>query len=106
MKILLTTNLPYTRVYGGANRSNRGLAEALADRGHSLRVVVPALAAGSPVVHQRIVEELAIEGVRATADGEIYGFELNSVKVRAVREPTRLCSYLAQEIREFKPDWT
>ena len=30
MKILLTMNLPYTRVYGGANRSNRSLAEALA----------------------------------------------------------------------------
>ena len=30
MKILLTMNLPYTRVYGGANRSNRSLAETLA----------------------------------------------------------------------------
>ncbi|MGB7951165.1 MAG: amino acid adenylation domain-containing protein [Candidatus Binatia bacterium] len=41
-----------------------------------------------------------------TGDGEIYRFELNGVKVHAVKEPTRLCSYLAQEIREFKPDWT
>ena len=55
MKILLTMNLPYTRAYGGANRSNRALAEALAARHHSVCVVVPALAAVSSITHQQFV---------------------------------------------------
>jgi len=57
MKILLTMNLPYTRVYGGANRSNRSLVEALAARRHSICVVVPALAATSSITHQALLED-------------------------------------------------
>ena len=106
MKILLTMNLPYTRVYGGANRSNRCLAEALAAKHHSVRVVVPALAALSPITHQQLLEELASEGIRVSCNGEIDHFNLNDVGVHAVIEPSRLCSYLAEQIREFKPDWT
>ena len=106
MKILLTMNLPYTRVYGGANLSNRCLAEAFAARHHSLRVVVPALAALSSITHQQLLEELASEGIRVSCNGEIDHFNLNDVDVRAVTEPSRLCSYLAEQIREFKPDWT
>ena len=106
MKILLTMNLPYTRVYGGANRSNRGLAEALAARHHSLRVVVPALAALSPVTHQQLLEELVSEGIRVSCNGEIDRFNSNGVDVHAVIDPSRLCSYLAEQIREFEPDWT
>jgi glycosyltransferase involved in cell wall biosynthesis len=106
MKILLTMNLPYTRVYGGANRSNRCLAEALAARHHSFRVVVPALAALSPITHQQLLEELTSEGIDASGNGEIDRFNLNGVDVHAVIEPSRLCSYLAEQIREFKPDWT
>ena len=106
MKILLTMNLPYTRVYGGANRSNRSLAEALAGRNHSLRVVVPALAALSPITRQQLLEELAAEGIRVSGNGEIDVFNLNGVNVHAVVDPSRLHGYLAQQIREFEPDWT
>jgi glycosyltransferase involved in cell wall biosynthesis len=106
MNILLTMNLPYTRVYGGANRSNRSLAEALAAKDHSLRVVVPALAALSPMTHRQLLEELASEGIRVSCNGEIDVFNLNGVDVHAVIEPSRLCGYLAQQVREFKPDWT
>jgi glycosyltransferase involved in cell wall biosynthesis len=106
MKILLTMNLPFTRVYGGANRSNRSLAEALAARHHSLCVVVPALAALSPITHEQLLEELASEGIRVTPNGGIDVFNLNGVEVHGVIEPSRLCGYLAEQIREFKPDWT
>ena len=106
MKILLTMNLPYTRVYGGANRSNRSLAEALAGRHHSLRVVVPALAALSPISHQQLLEELAAEGIRVISNGEIDVFNLHGVDVHAVVDPSRLHSYLVEQIREFTPDWT
>ena len=106
MKILLTMNLPYTRVYGGANRSNRSLAEALAGRNHSLRVVVPALAALSPITHQQLLDELAAEGIRVSCNGEVDVFNLNGVNVHAVVDPSRLHGYLVEQIREFKPDWT
>ena len=106
MKILLTMNLPYTRVYGGANRSNRSLAEALAGRNHSLRVVVPALAALSPITHQQLLDELAAEGICVSCNGEVDVFNLNGVNVHAVVDPSRLYGYLVEQIREFKPDWT
>ncbi len=106
MKILLTMNLPYTRVYGGANRSNRSLAEALAARQHSLCLVVPALATPSSLSHPQLLEELAAEGIRVSSDGEIDVFNLNGVEVHAVVEPARLCTYLVKQIREFGPDWT
>lgn len=106
MKILLTMNLPYMRVYGGANRSNRGLAEALAARHHSLRVVVPALAALSPITHEQLLEELAAEGIGVSSNGEIDVFNVNDVDVHAVIDPSRLYNYLARQIHEFKPDWT
>jgi len=106
MKILLTMNLPYTRVYGGANRSNRSLAEALAGRNHSLRVVGPALAALSPITHQQLLDELAAEGIRVSCNGAVDVFNLNGVNVHAVVDPSRLYGYLVEQIREFKPDWT
>jgi len=106
MKILLTMNLPYTRVYGGANRSNRSLAEALAARQHSLCLVVPALATPSSLSHPQLLEELAAEGIRVSSDGKIDVFNLNGVEVHAVVEPARLCTYLVKQIREFGPDWT
>jgi glycosyltransferase involved in cell wall biosynthesis len=106
MKILMTMNLPYTRVYGGANRSNRGLAEALAARDHSFRVVAPAIAALSPITEQQFLEELESEGIGVASNGEIARFNLNGVDVRAVIDPSRLCSYLAEQMREFEPDWT
>ncbi|MGH7832597.1 MAG: glycosyltransferase family 4 protein, partial [Candidatus Binatia bacterium] len=105
MKILLTMNLPYTRAYGGANRSNRGLAEALAARRHSVSVVAPALAAGSSTTRQQLLGELGAEGIRVDSDREIDLFNSNGVEVRAVWDPSRLCPYLADRIREFTPDW-
>jgi glycosyltransferase involved in cell wall biosynthesis len=106
MKILLTMNLPYTRVYGGANRSNRSLVEALAAKGHALRVVVPALAALGPITHEQLLVELAAEGIDVSCSAGIDRFHLNGVDVHAVIDPSRLYSYLAEQIREFNPDWT
>ncbi|MGH9895567.1 MAG: glycosyltransferase family 4 protein, partial [bacterium] len=97
-------NLPYTRTYGGANRSNRGLAEALAARHHSVRVVVPALAAGSSTTRQQVLQELMEEGIRVSSTGEIDIFDSKGVEVRAVAEQSRLYAYLMEQIREFEPD--
>jgi amino acid adenylation domain-containing protein len=99
-------NLPYTRAYGGANRSNRALAEALAARHHFVSVVAPALAAVSPITHQQLLEELTAEKIRVNTNGEIDIFNLNGVEIHAVVEPSRLCAYVVEQIREFEPDWT
>ncbi|MET0500480.1 MAG: amino acid adenylation domain-containing protein, partial [Candidatus Binatia bacterium] len=96
----------YTRAYGGANRSNRALAEALAARHHSIRVVAPALAAVTPITHQQLLEELTAEKIHVNANGEIDIFNLNGVEIHAVVDPSRLCGYVVEQIREFEPDWT
>jgi glycosyltransferase involved in cell wall biosynthesis len=106
MKILLTMNLPYTRVYGGANRSNRSLAETLAARHHSVRVVVPAIAPLSPITHRQFLEALESERIRVKSNDGVDIFEMNCVDVHAVQEPSRLCGYLTEQIREFTPDWS
>ncbi len=104
MKLLLTMNLPYTRVSGGTNRSNRYLAEHLAER-HSVRVVVPALAVPSPINHEQFVAELVGEGIGVHSDGAVDIFTLNRVEVHCVEKAESLRAYLVEQIREFEPDW-
>ena len=40
------------------------------------------------------------------SNGESEVFNLNGVEVHAVVEPSRLCGYLAGQIRKLQPDWT
>ncbi len=105
MKILLTMNLPYTRVHGGTNRSNKSLAEGIAERDHNVRVVVPALATPSTITLAELVAGLEAEGIEVISNGEAYIFEMNCVEVHAVIEPTRLRAYLMEQLRSFDPDW-
>ncbi len=105
MKLLLTMNLPYTRVHGGANRSNRYLAEALAQRGHMVHAVVPALATPSPITHEQLLEELARDGLDVLSEGGADRFRLRGVEVHAVADPARLRACLSERIEELGPDW-
>ena len=105
MKILLTMNLPYTRVHGGANRSNRSLIEGLAARGHVIRAVVPALATPSHMTHDQLLTELAGEGHEVRSEGGTDVFRVSGVEVHAVVEPARLRGYLIEQLRSFEPDW-
>lgn len=41
MKIILTMNIPYLRIDGGANKSNRVLCEELSQLGNEVTVVSP-----------------------------------------------------------------
>ncbi len=104
MKLLLTMNLPYTRVSGGTNRSNRCLAEHLAER-HNVRVVVPALAVPSPITHEQFVAELVAEGISVQSDGAVDIFTLNGVEVHCVVKAESLRAYLVEQIGRFEPDW-
>src|SRR5215203_2255644 len=104
MKLLLTMNLPYTRVSGGTNRSNRCLAEHVAER-HTVRVVVPAFAVPSSVNHEQFLAELAAEGISVHSDGAVDVFTLNGVEVHCVVKAESLRAYLVDQIAEFEPDW-
>ncbi|HZG51647.1 MAG TPA: condensation domain-containing protein, partial [Pyrinomonadaceae bacterium] len=105
MKILLTMNLPYTRVHGGANKSNRCLAEELARRGHEVCVVVPALATPSSLTRAQFLEQLAEDGVEVLAGGAADVFDMQGVNVHAVTQPAQLRSYLIEQLNSFNPDW-
>jgi glycosyltransferase involved in cell wall biosynthesis len=106
MDIILTMNLPYTRVHGGANKSNRSLAEGLAQRGHRVRAIVPSLATPSNVTHEQVLQELAADGVEVKSEGGVAVFTLKGVEVHAVADPTRLRAYLMARVRQWRPDWT
>lgn len=105
MNILLTMNLPYTRVYGGANRSNRALAENLATQGHSVQVVVPALAVPSTITVEQYIEELLASGFAVREGGNAYIVQINNVTVHIVPTPSRLRLHLLETIRHCNPDW-
>jgi glycosyltransferase involved in cell wall biosynthesis len=106
MKLLLTMNLPYTRVSGGTNRSNRCLVESLAERQHTVRVVVPAFAVPTAINHEQFLAELDAEGISVESDGAVDIFRLNGVEVHCVVQASSLRAYLMDQIRAFEPDWT
>src|SRR5262249_50866884 len=106
MKLLLTMNLPYFPVQGGANKGNRYMLEGLAERGHSVRAVVSALGTPSRLTHRQFLDELAAQGIEVSSDDGVDVFTINGVEAHAVVEPSRLRAHLVKQIREFDPDWT
>ncbi|HEX7175266.1 MAG TPA: amino acid adenylation domain-containing protein [Pyrinomonadaceae bacterium] len=105
MKLALAMNVPYARVYGGANRSNRALAEALAARGHEVHVITPALAVPSTITREDFVAGLAAEGVAVRSEGSVDRFNLGGVEVHALAEQSQLRGYLTQALGRLEPDW-
>src|SRR5215212_4920537 len=102
MRILLTMNLPYVPAHGGANKGNRCLLEALAQR-HAVRVVVPALGTPSHKTLPELRAELAAQGISVVCAVGVDIFTLNGVEVHAVTEPSRLRTYLVEQIHAFAP---
>ncbi|WP_271730047.1 amino acid adenylation domain-containing protein [Aquimarina algiphila] len=105
MKILLTMNLPFTRKYGGANKSNRILAQELAKHNNEVIAITPALAVPSDFTHEEFLEELYSQGIEVSVQTEEYVFEIYGVKVHAIINPEKLVHILKKRIEEFKPDW-
>jgi amino acid adenylation domain-containing protein len=105
MKILLTMNLPYFPILGGANKLNRALAEGLALKGHDMHVVVPALGVPSRLTHEEFRAGMAAQGTHLSADERADIFKVNGVTVHAVAEPSRLRNYLMERIEQFGPEW-
>jgi surfactin synthase thioesterase subunit/glycosyltransferase involved in cell wall biosynthesis len=79
VRILLAHNSLYYPSHGGGDKSNRLLMEALASRGHSVRVV-------------------------ARTRGASDQFQLGGVDIRALTFDGNLRAYFQQQIEEFDPD--
>src|SRR5262249_37862721 len=104
MKLLMAASLPYYPAYGGANKANRRLLELLAEKGHDIRAIAPALGVPSHITSDEIGRNLAGEGVQVEYDRNICYFELWGVEVQAVMERSFLRKHVVQQIREFQPD--
>ena len=105
MRILVTFNVPYTRFHGGANRSNKALAEALAARGHDVFALSPALPTPSSISHEQWRDELVSQGLVIASGERADTFDLAAVHVTAVREARDVRACLVAKIREIAPDW-
>src|SRR5437763_7965735 len=105
MRILLAQNSLYYPAHGGGDKSNRLLVEALAARGHTVRVVARISVFGE-AEHERYLEALRTrgQGIRST-DGLVVRFERNGVDVR-VATNTSLRAYFAEQFEDFQPDVT
>ena len=88
MRILLAHNSLYYPSHGGGDKSNRLLMEALAGRGHTVRVVSRG--------DERTSPELPARGT--------VRFDLNGVDVHALTLNSNLRSYFAAQIDEFDPE--
>lgn len=100
MRILLAQNTHYYPAFGGGDKSNRMLVEALAARGHFCRVVARRRAASE----DEYFAELAARGVTAavTEPGRVR-FTLAGVDVDVSLEPDAR-PLLRQAIDTFAPD--
>ena len=104
MRVLLAHNSLYYPSYGGGDKSNRLLMEALAARGHTARVVARAEHFGSDA-HARLVRELTGRAVPLDASGGgSVEFWLNGVEVRVLTRDTCLRAYFAAQVEAFEPE--
>lgn len=99
MKVLLGHNSTYYPSQGGGDKSNRLLMEALAERGHVVRVVTRIEEFGE-AGHQAFLAALAQRGV-SYVDGR---FTLQGVDVRTLTRDPNLRGYFIRQIAEFDPD--
>lgn len=103
MRILLAHNSLYFPSYGGGDKSNRLLMEALAARGHCVRVIARVEQFGQPA-HDALLTELASRSVQAVAERSALHFQLNGVEIRVLTRDPHLRSFFTAEKKAFDPD--
>ncbi len=104
MRILLAHNSLYFPSYGGGDKSNRLLMQALAGRGHTVRVVAR-VERFSTRAHRALLEELRRRGIEtASTDDDSIHLILNGVQLRVLTRSPHLRAYFAAQIQEFDPD--
>jgi surfactin synthase thioesterase subunit/glycosyltransferase involved in cell wall biosynthesis len=99
VRVLLGHNSTYYPSQGGGDKSNRLLMEALAARGHSVRVVTRVEQFGE-AGHAALMEALDARGVAHT-EGR---FTLGGVDVHTLTRDPNMRGYFARQIAEFDPD--
>ncbi len=106
MKILLVQNSLYYPAYGGGNKSNRLLLEAMARRGHVCRVLTRVSETLDAERLQTFLADLESRGVEIQSSaGGLVVFELNGVSVHTETSVHRVRRRLVEQIEEFAPDW-
>ena len=104
MRILLAQNALYYPAFGGGDRSNRLLLEALAARGHECRVVAR-IARFGDAGHARYLRDLAARAVSPLrTDGGVVVFRRAGVEAHVVTHHPNLRAYFAARIAAFAPD--
>lgn len=103
MRILLAHNSLYYPSYGGGDKSNRLLMEALAERGHTVRVVARVEHFGAEA-HAALLRELSARNATPELHEASIDFQLNGVEVRILTGNPNLRAYFAAEVRGFAPE--
>lgn len=103
MRILLAHNSLYFPSHGGGDKSNRLLMDALAAKGHAVRVVARVEHFGDEA-HQRLATQLDERAIEFEAGEELIRFERAGVDVRTLTRSSHLRAYFAAQIEEFDPD--
>ena len=104
MRILLAHNSTYYPSHGGGDKSNRLLMEALAARGHQVRVVSRVEHFGQED-YAKLVRQLAERGVSVAADKDgAVCLNLGGVDVRTLALTPHLRAFFSKQIEDFDPD--
>ena len=104
MRILLAQNALYYPAYGGGDRSNRLLLEALAARGHQCRVVARIARFGA-AGHALYLRELGARAVSPlSTEGGVVVFRRAGVEAHVVTQHPNLRAYFSAQIVAFAPD--
>jgi len=103
MRILLAHNSLYFPSHGGGDKSNRLLTEALAAKGHEVRVVARVEQFGQEA-HGELMHQLRGRAVPFEESDELIGFGLNGVDVRTLARSPHLRAYFAAQVEQFDPD--
>jgi surfactin synthase thioesterase subunit/glycosyltransferase involved in cell wall biosynthesis len=103
MRILLAHNSLYYPSHGGGDRSNRLLMEALAARGHDVRVVarIERFGAGP---HEAFLRQLAARAAAAEVAPPEVRQRLNGVDVRTLTLDPQWRAFFSSHLDAFDPD--
>jgi surfactin synthase thioesterase subunit/glycosyltransferase involved in cell wall biosynthesis len=103
MHILLASNAQYFPAYGGGERSNRLLIEALVERHHECMVITRVGSFGEDGAAE-LMRELECRGIKAESHPEFIHFDLNGVSVTAARNPGNFRGFFIHHKNLFRPD--
>jgi len=105
MDVLFVQNLLHVPALGGANKTNRVIAQQLAARGHTCRIVAPMAAGSRPVTHAGFRQLLTEHRLSVTAESdEAIVLDDAGVEVHAVADIARLPLYATRLAQQVAPD--